>query len=261
MANTINNRKESKRPRFFWLATEAARAVTELGVSVPFRKYYKTPEDGDQHPVLVLPGFMASDFSTKPLRGFIDKLGYQSYAWDLGRNYGKVSFLDDLIDRLDHLAEHHQEEVSIIGWSLGGIYARQLAKARPDLVRQVMTLGSPFRGITEPNNATWLYNLLPGKKRVVDLCPNLLNDIPLPAPVPTTAIYSKQDGMVPWKTCLEAEETSIHQNIQVRGSHLGLGVNLSVLEIVADRLQYGEHNWSHFRSPNVMKDLLFYPSL
>ncbi len=261
MTNTNKEKNVAKRPGYFWLATEAARAAIELGISVPFRKYFKLEQEGDEHPVLVLPGFMASDFSTKPMRNFIEKMGYHSYAWDLGRNYGKVSFLDELTIRLEELSKHHSQKVSIIGWSLGGIYARQLAKTSPHLVRQVITLGSPFCGITQPNNATWLYNLLPGNKRVVDLDPELLKNIPLPAPVPTTAIYTKQDGMVPWEACLELEEDHLHQNIQVHGSHLGLGVNPTVLEIIVDRLQYSEKNWEHFSASSIMKDLLYYPSL
>jgi len=261
MTNANKQEKDCKRPSFFWLATEAVRAAAELGVSVPFRKYYKANECGDGHPVLVLPGFMASDFSTGPMRKFINDLGYTSHTWDLGRNYAKVTFINDLSEKLEALYEKHQQKISIIGWSLGGIYARQLAKKHPELTRQVITLGSPFRDITEPNNASWLYNLLPGRKRIVDLEESLLTDIPKPAPVPTTAIYTKEDGMVPWEVCLEEVEDDLHQNIQVRGSHLGLGVNLSVLEIIANRLQYKASNWEHFRAPSIVKDLLFYPSL
>jgi len=261
MTSTEQINKDGKKPKFLWFATEAFRAIAELGLSVPYRRLYKSCEEGDGHPVLVLPGFMASDFSTGPMRDFIDSIGYHSSTWDLGRNYGKVSFIDDLVEKLESLYKEHKQPVTIIGWSLGGVYARQLAKNSPKLVRQVITLGSPFCGIAEPNNASWLYNLLPGRKRIVDLDPELLNDLPKPAPVPTTAIYSKEDGMVPWEVCLEKEETSIHQNIQVRGSHLGLGVNPSVLEIIANRLQYSEANWEHFRAPSIVKDLLFYPSL
>jgi len=261
MSSTQKINNASKKPRFLWFATEAVRAVAELGLSVPYRRLYKSCQEGDGHPVLVLPGFMASDFSTGPLRQFVDSLGYHSYTWGLGRNYGQVYFLDNLVEKVASIYKEHNQKVTIIGWSLGGIYARQLAKKNPKIVRQVITFGSPFRGITEPNNASWLYNLLPGRKRVVDLDPKLLNDLPKPALVPTTAIYSKEDGMVPWEVCMEAEETCIHQNIQVRGSHLGLGVNPSVLEIVADRLLYSEANWVHFRAASIVKDLLFYPSL
>lgn len=261
MSNERNSGKFVRKPSFLQLATEAGRAVTELGLSIPFRKFYRNYNIGDGHPVLVLPGFMASDRSTKPLRGFIDQLGYTAYGWDMGRNYAKLYFVENLADKVNEIHKTHGENVTLIGWSLGGVYAREIGKLIPDKVRQIITLGSPFGGITEPNNATWIYNLLPGNKRVVDIDPDFLASIPLPAPVPTTAIYTKGDGVVPWKVCLEKVETAIHQNIQVRGSHLGLGVNPSVLEIVADRLVYRKHNWEHFVAKSIMKDFLYYPSL
>ena len=255
------NAKEIKKPSLFWLATEIGRAVTELGVSIPYRKFFHNNYQGDGHSVLVLPGFMATDMSTKPLRKFIKKLGYSAYGWDLGRNYAELRTLDILKDKLEEIYEEHGEEVALIGWSLGVVYSRQIAKAKPEVVRQIITLGSPFRGITEPNNATWIYNMISSGKRVVDLDPELLADLPKPAPVPTTAIYTKEDGVVPWEVCMEKEETWMHQNIQVRGSHLGLGVNPSVLNIVADRLLYSQEDWEHFEPESFVEDLFLYPSI
>jgi len=195
------------------------------------------------------------------MRRYLQRAGYQALPWELGRNTGRVEFLDILNDKLEDLYRTYQEPISLIGWSLGGVFARQMAKAHPDLVRQVITLGSPFRGIGAPNNVAWVYNLFTGRQRVQDIDPAILNDLPFPAPVPTTAIYSKQDGIVPWQLCIEAEETPIHQNIQVRGSHLGLGFNPSVIRIITDRLQYDRHNWVHFNSQGIMDNLLLYPSL
>ncbi len=248
------------RPSLFWLLTEGGRAITELGFSIPYRKFFAAKNQGDGHPVLALPGFMATDTSTTPLRKFLNELGYTAYGWDLGRNTAKVDFLKTLINKIDELYEFHKEPISLIGWSLGGVFARQLAKARPHMIRQVITLGSPFRGIHQPNNVAWVYNLISGGKRIKDIDPILFENIPLPAPVPTTAVYTKEDGIVPWELCLE-EEDDIHQNIQVRGSHLGLGVNHAVLDIISDRLLYSRVNWEHFRPKSIVKDILFYPSL
>ncbi|MEM8906856.1 MAG: alpha/beta hydrolase [Bacteroidota bacterium] len=262
MSNADDMPQQIKRPSFFWLITEAGRALTELSMSIPYRSFYRNGEQGDGHPVLVLPGFMASDRSTVPLRKFVDRLGYTAYGWDLGRNYAKVEFIDELEEKMEAIYEAHGEKITLIGWSLGGVFARQLAKQQPDWVRQVITLGSPFRGVGEPNNVAWIYNLLTGGKKVrEDVDPELLDDIPLPAPVPTTAIYSKEDGIVPWRLCMEAEEDEWHQNIQVRSSHLGMGVNPSVLNIIADRLWYTQYDWEYFRPHNIVNDLLFYPSL
>ena len=248
------------RPSLFWLFTEWGRALTELGFYIPYRKFLASKNYGDQHPVLVLPGFMASDTSTEPLRKFLTQSGYEAYGWDLGRNTAKVEYLDLLLDKLEAIHDIHRERITLIGWSLGGVFARQLAKAKPNLIRQVITLGSPFKGIGEPNNAAWIYNFISNGKRASDIDPILFEDIPKPAPVPTTAVYTKEDGIVPWQLCME-EEDEIHQNVQVRGSHIGLGLNPSVLEIIADRLLYNRTNWEYFKEPNAIKDFLFYPSL
>ena len=260
MKKTAKNK--GKRPSMFWLATEPGRALSELGALMLFERFQKYNNFGDGHPVLVLPGFMATDKSTKKLRRVVQQAGYEVHPWELGRNVAKVKFLEHLLGKVDVIHTEYRQKISIVGWSLGGVYARQLAKARPDIIRQVITLGSPFQGIDQPNNVAWVYNLINGgKKRASDIGDDLLADIPHPPPVPSTAIYTKEDGVVPWKLCMEKEETAIHQNIQVRGSHLGLGVNPAVLEIILDRLQYTQEDWVHFRASNILKDLFLYPSL
>jgi Palmitoyl protein thioesterase len=258
MSYSANN---IKRPSFFWLATEAGRAITELGLTYSVQKLRKNKPSGDGHPVLVLPGFMASKTSTGLLRNYIDNLGYTSYDWGLGRNRGKVEYTEMLVETMDILHKKHRQKVSLVGWSLGGVFARQIAKERPHLTRQVITLGSPFQGVAEPNNIAWLHTLVSGGKTAKDVDGKLLNDLPLPAPVPTTAIYSKEDGIVPWQVCMEMAEDEFHQNIQVRGSHCGLGVNTSVLSIIEDRLRYSRENWTHFKAKGLIEGLLFYPSL
>lgn len=249
-----------KRPSFFWAATEVVRAAAELGAYLPYQYMNRIPKDGDGHPVLILPGFLASDFSTVPLRNFIDKLGYKVHGWGEGRNFANAEYLDLLLEKIDSIYQKQGEKISLIGWSLGGIYARQIAKSRPELIRQVITMGSPFKGVTLANNAKWMYDLMTRGEGVTKIDKSLIEDIPYPAPVPTTAIYSKEDGIVPWKLCLEQEENEIHQNIQVRGSHFGFGVNPIVLKIIADRLQYREENWEHFKTEGVLEDIFFYPS-
>lgn len=251
----------ANRPSFFWLISEPGRALTELGVAYSLGSLLTHQPKGDGHPVMILPGFMASKSSTTMLRSFVEKLGYEVYDWGLGRNLGREEYIDLLSATIEEIYSKAGRPVSLVGWSLGGVFARQLAKARPHLTRQVITLGSPFGGITEPNNAAWLYSMISGGKKIKDINYTLLENLPIPAPVPTTAIYSKEDGIVPWQMCMERQETDIHQNIQVRGSHIGLGVNTGVLEIIADRLQYQAHDWQHFKPKNYMKSVLFYPSL
>jgi pimeloyl-ACP methyl ester carboxylesterase len=172
-----------------------------------------------------------------------------------------VEFLEVLIEKVENIHQEYGENVSLVGWSLGGVFARQIAKERPNLIRQIITLGSPFRGVQEPNNAAWIYDQLVKRKKIKETAPDLIDEFPKPAPVPTTAIYTKEDGVVPWQLCMEKEETYFHQNVQVRGSHLGLGVNASVLRIIANRLQYNEANWVEFNTNNSVENLILYPSL
>ena len=253
-------KKEVKKPGAFWLATELVRAALEYGSFLPYKYLSSTSVEGDGHPVLVLPGFMSGDMSTRPLREYINSIGYTTYGWGLGRNYGEESDIDRLLDLTDTIYQNHRQKITIIGWSLGGIYARQIAKSRPHLIRQLMTLGSPFTGLTESNHAAWIHKIITSGKGEDIIDPELLADIPKPAPVPTTAIYSKQDGIVPWEYCLEKEETATHQNIQVYGSHLGLGVNPSVIKIIVDRLQYDQYNWQKFAPQGVLEDMIVYPA-
>jgi len=252
--------KKISKPSLFWTLTEAGRAITELGLTMPFRSMHKQMPQGDKHPVMVLPGFMSSERSTYMLRKFLRKLGYTVYDWGLGRNRGEPAYKEALIEKIDAIYEEYGERISLVGWSLGGVFAREIAKERPQIIRQVITLGSPFRSVIKKNNAVWMYSYVSGGKKVEDIDPALLAEIPNPAPVPTTAIYSKEDGVVPWQYCMEAEENATHQNIQVRGSHLGLGQNLSVLRLIADRLQYAEETWQPFQVSTKLDELM-YPSL
>lgn len=257
----INLAVKSNRPSLFWLMTEPGRALTELSLSYPYKKLYKKETTGDGHPVMILPGFLSTKQSTAVMREFIEDLGYSVFDWGLGRNLGKIEYTEMLLDTLEELYAKKGQKISLIGWSLGGIFARQLAKEKPDMVRQVITLGSPFRDVTQPNNIEWVYSLISRGKKASDIHPELLESFSRPIPVPTTSIYSKEDGIVQWKMCIEKEEDDIRQNIQVRGSHIGLGVNASVLAIIADRLQYKRENWQHFQPKSLMDNLLFYPSL
>jgi pimeloyl-ACP methyl ester carboxylesterase len=245
---TMNNDKIS-RPSELLLLLES-RTLIELGsyfALMPLLQMLPSFPKGDGHPILVLPGFMASDISTEILRRFLKSLGYEAYPWKLGRNFADFDEKERLmLERLRWLHEKYNRKVSIVGWSLGGVYARELAKAEPDLVRQVITLGSPFRGIKEENNAVWVYEWISGKK-IKDVDADLVAQIAQTPPVPTTAIFTRTDGIVSWKCCIEAEEGAITENIEVIGSHCGLGHNPMVLMHVAERLAQAEGAWKPYR--------------
>ncbi len=200
---------------------------------------------GDGQPVLVLPGLITSDRSTLALRGFLTSLGYPTHGWNMGRNYGPLPGIEEgLKDRLASLAEKYNRKVSLVGWSLGGIYARQLAKLMPDNVRQVVSLGSPFRGDPRATNAWKLYQFTSGHK-VDDRDRHMGGKIADAPDVPTTAIYSKTDGICAWENCVE-EKAEHTENIEVKGSHCGLGHHPAAVYAVADRLAQPEGKWKPF---------------
>jgi hypothetical protein len=211
---------------------------------------------GDGHPVLVLPGLVTSDRSTMPLRTFLKGRGYATYGWALGRNYGPLpGFEDKMLDRVKKLADKHGRKVSLVGWSLGGIYARQLAKMLPDEVRGVITLGSPFNGDPRATNAWKLYEFTSGHK-VDDRERHMGGAISDSPPVPTTAIYSRSDGICAWQNCVE-NDLPHTESIEVEASHCGLGHHPAVVYAVADRLAQPEGQWKKFDRSGFKA--LFYP--
>lgn len=229
-------------PSLGLLLAEPGRAALELGLlgsSLPL--LLATTPRGDGHPVMVLPGLGAKDHSTLPLRQFLCSKGYAPYGWGHGRNRGLEGPMRPLVSRIARLSRDHGRRVSLVGWSLGGIYARELAKLAPELVRCVITLGTPFRGPQEASNAQWIYQMLSGRS-VNEHPPDHFSATP---PVPTTAIFTRGDGIVAWQRCMESPADQI-ENIRVCGSHCGLGFNPSVIYVVADRLAQAEGAWRHF---------------
>ena len=150
--------------------------------------------------MLALPGFLASDLSMAPLRRYLGQLGYDTYAWQMGRNTGGVARMRGALrERLAGIHAANGRKATIIGWGLGGIYARDLALQAPDLVRYVVTLGSPFAGDARATNATRLYEALSGE--TVDDHSELRNAIAGALPVPTTPVFSRTGGTVKWRAC------------------------------------------------------------
>lgn len=235
------------------------RALYEMGAMVATIPLFKHMPTGDGHPVLVLPGLAASDRSTKPLRRFLTKRGYTPFGWLQGTNLGlRDQVLEKMLARVDDIYEQHGEKLSIVGWSLGGIFARELAKLRPEKVRFVISLGSPHSGNPRASNAHKFYEFVAGHS--VDN-PPIKTRLDKAPPVPTTSIYTKTDGIVAWQNCHQRRPVSDHkakhtENIRVEGSHCGLGINPSVLYIIAERLAQDEDNWKPFVNKGARK--IFY---
>ena len=222
-----------------------ARGLFELNSSLLLSPLLMRAPRGDGHPVLTLPGFLASDLSMAPMRRYLKELGYDAHAWNMGRNLGGVaSKRAALRDLLRQIHEATGRKVSIVGWSLGGIYARDLALQWPEMVRSVITLGSPFANDIRATNATRLYEALSGEG--IDDIPEIRQAIAGDLPVPATSIYSRTDGIVNWRTCV-LRPSATAENIEVYlASHIGLGVNPAALWAVADRLAQAEGEFKQF---------------
>jgi pimeloyl-ACP methyl ester carboxylesterase len=208
-----------ERPGWTAVAVREARAGPEFAsFAVAAGPLLAVSRRGDDHVVLVLPGLGGNDASTAPLRWFIGRLGYRSYGWSLGTNRGFGRHVTDGLDQL-LAANHEHGPVSLVGWSLGGVHAIELARRRPEAVRSIITLGSPLLDRRDP-----------------------------PPDIPITSVYSRSDAIVAWRASL-VPEGARRENVEVRGSHLGLGHNPAVAVVVADRLAEKPETWQPFQPP------------
>jgi len=238
------------------LLSEPVRGLAGFA-AMPLAAWLMSAPRGDGHGVLVLPGLLASDVSTALLRRFLRRLGYHAAGWNLGRNRGPTEHVVDALPReLDGLADRTGGPASLIGWSLGGIYARELARRHPSQVRQVITLGSPF-ALTDPrqSHADGAYR----RRSHLHAAGRLPTQEQLAQPigVPSTAVYSRRDGIVSWQACI-GPETELHENVEVRCAHLGFGTDPATLWLIADRLAVPVGQRQRFRPPPALRSL--YPS-
>jgi pimeloyl-ACP methyl ester carboxylesterase len=216
---------------------------------------------GDGHPVLLMPGFLADEKSLVALKLFLQRKGYDVRTWGLGRNVGFQSkHMNALPQKIRHLQYKTGRKVSLVGWSLGGVFSLFGAHEATECVRSVITLGSPVsmdrEGSQSPSTVKALYRLVSHplgsaahamRPRVKDLRERK------PLPIPTTCLYSVGDGVVPPQEATIDGDPALHENIRVPGSHVGLGFNGLVLAIVADRLAQPEDAWRPFDPSGILR--------
>ncbi len=256
--SAVASRGRSVRSPPLGLLLIEGRAIGELATTYAMMPLLRRGPRGDGHPVLVMPGFLASDVSTAPLRRFLRKHGYATHPWELGRNLGPREGVEEqLMDRLQEIRQRHGRKVSLIGWSLGGVYARMLANRSPEDVRCVITLGTPFNGDPKANQVWPLFEWVSGQ-RIDDVDPETFRQIRETPPVPTTSIYSRSDGVTSWRCCVDKEGPQA-ENIRVPGSHCGLGANPLVLHAVLDRLAQPQGKWRRFRRSGLKRLLYWRP--
>ena len=246
-------------PPSAWLLALELRAFWEFGALLPAWPVLAKAPMGDGHSVVVFPGLSANDGSTLPLRRYLGSLGYQTSGWEQGFNFGpRAGVLEGARAQVQRAFKNSGRKVSLIGWSLGGVYARELAKELPHQVRGVITLGAPFACSHRSTNAWRIYELTSGRK----LAREAENyDLPSAPPLPTSSIYSRSDGIVAWQGSVQklSPENPQSENIEVIASHVGLGVNPSAWWAVADRLAQVEGNWQAFERKGTFFHSLIYP--
>lgn len=240
-----------------WLIAMEFRALWELGSVLPAWPLLRQAPVGDGHSVIIFPGLSANDGSTLPLRGFLERLGHDVSGWNQGFNFGpRAGVLQAAKQQVIDTYRVTGRKVSLIGWSLGGIYARELAKQLPDCVRAVITMGTPFAGSHHSTNAWRLYELTSGR----DIHAEVEQfDLPSAPPVPTTSIFSRTDGVVAWPASIQepSQNNPLTENLEVIASHIGLGLNPSTWWAVADRLSQPEGQWKPFVRKRGLHGIIF----
>lgn len=228
--------------------------VTELINALPTWGLLESLPQGNGEPVMVVPGLTTNDMSTIPLRKFLEFKGFSVYGWDQGLNIKYSEKLEKkLLDRIEMIAQRHQQKVTLIGWSLGGITIRLLAKHNAEYIKQIIPMGAPFSNLAGKTYVSWWYALL-AQETIKDFNQTWLKEIEAQPDVPSTAIYSKTDGMVSWEYCMEWTTGPKTQNIEVLCNHLGFGMTPSVWAILVDRILQDENDWQLF-DESKLKDI------
>lgn len=231
----------------WWLtATDVGRAVVEAASFQAVRPMLASRHQDEPRPVLVLPGLLTGDVATRTLRRHLRTRGFYTHRWRLGVNRAFTDpLLDGITERLDELREHHARPISLVGWSVGGLMARWLARVRPDAVDRVIALGAPFRPEAEINRLSHLLHFALRHWGYSERTADVLETLRRPLPVPSVAIYSPLDGMLPWQGCHQ-DRSRLCENIVVPASHTGLCHNPAAILACADRLETPREPWRPF---------------
>lgn len=222
-----------KKPSQWFHLIESIRSLFETIQGFIFLLFSSAEDIGKGQVVMVVPGLLSSDYSTYILRKFLIKKGFIVYGWQLGINLGRMDKLPELITKMEIISTRHNQKIIQIGWSMGGLFSREVCHQRPDLISKVITLGSPFADVHAPNNARWVFELLNDK---YDIDHHIAARLASHTLMPSVAIYSKTDGIVPWEACIDPTTDENHINIEVQSSHFGMGANPKVLTSILNQI-------------------------
>ncbi len=208
------------------------RVVRELPRLLLHSPRLATAQRGQGAPVMVMPGIGTTDAVTAPLRGYLSYLGHDARGWGIGRNHGDVpALVPQVLAAVAQLAEDAAEPVHLVGWSLGGVLAREVAREQPDLVAQVITYGTPVVGGPAYTLAAQSY----GADTVAAIQRQVAERNRVPIEVPVTAIYTRRDNVVAWRACIDTVSPDI-EHVEVGSTHVGLGIDPDVWLEIARRL-------------------------
>ena len=252
----FNNKPSSHyEPPSALLSALEFRALPELLCVIPMLPHLMSLPKSDGNPVLVFPGFLANDYSTAPLRKFLTHLQYDVYGWQQGINLGpKPGAIESSQQLVLDIFKKTGKPVSLIGWSLGGIFARETAKLLPDITNCVITLGTPFAEQTKSTKLSTIYKTMTRRDPITDA---KMFQLPEAPPVPTTSIFSKSDGVVGWQSSIQKEEENnpLTENVEIYSSHLGMGAHPLSWLVIADRLEQPNGSWKKYTPIQKFKPL------
>lgn len=225
---------EPPTPRGMLGEVRLVREVPRLLLAAPglARARRAAPRRRASAPVLVVPGYTSSDAATAPVRWYLAQLGFDVHGWGLGTNHGDVGSLLPRVTDIVH--GHHTRTgrpVHLVGWSLGGVLAREVARASPHLVEQVITYGTPVVGGPKYTVAAGSY----GAQAVDQIAADVAVRNRVPIGVPVTALYSRHDRVVAWGACVDPYNPTT-EHVEVFSSHAGMGIDPDVWRTVAHRL-------------------------
>ncbi|MCJ2176960.1 esterase/lipase family protein [Novosphingobium album (ex Hu et al. 2023)] len=227
---------------------ELGRSLMEAASTLALSPVLAMAPRGDGHPVVVLPGFATSDSMTVLLRSFLSLQGYDVHPMDLGWNFDHHTVGENgehIAERIRVIRQETGRKVSLVGWSLGGVIAREAARRDPEDLRQVISLGSPFSGDPHATNLKSFYQFATGNDFSSEKMQERYRNGPRVLPIPSTAVFSRTDGITAWENCI-GDSDEINENVEVVSSHFGFVTNPAVFQIIADRLSQPEGKWQRF---------------